>query len=215
MSFKDILKVFKLERELTDDETALLNTLRGMSESERELLAETLGPPVKTKAKSATKRVIEKCAGQLLGNVCDLTRRAAVHKDPRVLGYHEFQPPSSPSKSKRAESLGKAIKSRSGTPSVPRCVACYEIQSHTNHDVENGGHEFTTDLAGRVNAQLAHHEDDNSSSSDDNSEERCTATREGGRTCNLLLDHNVHQMKTAMGYHEFVGTETAVGASGD
>ena len=210
MSFKDILKVFKLERELTDDETALLNTLRGMSESERELLAETLGPAVKAKAKpTATKRVIEHCA---FGN-CGLTRRAAVHKISTTDGYHEFlaqsNVPAQPTKSRHASSLAGAIKKKTGDKE-PRCIACYEIATHSNHDLDNGGHEFTTDLAKRVNAVL-----DGATKPDPDDEERCTATREGGRTCNLLLDHNVHQMKTAMGYHEFVGGETAVGVGGD
>ena len=40
MSYKDVFDVFKREWRLNDDETALLNTLRGMTDTERELLAE-------------------------------------------------------------------------------------------------------------------------------------------------------------------------------
>lgn len=44
MNYRAILKVYSAERRLTDDETAFLNTLRAMNDSERELLVESLSP---------------------------------------------------------------------------------------------------------------------------------------------------------------------------
>lgn len=207
MSYREVLRIFKLERDLSDNETAFLNTLRQMSEGERELLAETLGPPVKSKStKPATKRVIEKCAHFVDGETCGLTRRAMIHQVPTAAGFHEFeqslQSSSSSSKSKRASSLAGAIKK---TDKEPRCVVCHEIRDHAEHDVANGGHEFTTDLAKRMNEVLDRHNLDGGVH-----RMRCTM-----ENCGAYADDNIHHLTTHPTYHEFVGGETAVGAGGD
>jgi len=44
MNLKNVLRTYSLLRSLTDDESALLETLRGMNDAERELLGETLSP---------------------------------------------------------------------------------------------------------------------------------------------------------------------------
>lgn len=53
MNIRNVLKTYSLLRTLSDDETALLNTLRGMNESERELLVTSLSP---TPQKKTTKK---------------------------------------------------------------------------------------------------------------------------------------------------------------
>jgi hypothetical protein len=57
MNLRNVLRTYALLRQLSDDESALLTTLRGMSEGERELLVESLAPtkPVVKKRKSASK----------------------------------------------------------------------------------------------------------------------------------------------------------------
>src|SRR4026207_2537578 len=56
MNLKTVLRTYALLRQLTDDETALLNTLRGMSDSERELLMESLQPGTGTGKKKVGKK---------------------------------------------------------------------------------------------------------------------------------------------------------------
>lgn len=57
MNIRNVLKTYSLLRTLSDDETALLNTLRSMNENERELLVGSLAPtPQKKTAKKATKK---------------------------------------------------------------------------------------------------------------------------------------------------------------
>lgn len=55
MNIRQVLKAFTALRQLTDDESALLETLRGMSETERESLVVALSPE-----KTATKRASRK-----------------------------------------------------------------------------------------------------------------------------------------------------------
>jgi hypothetical protein len=54
MNLKTVLRTYALLRQLTDDETALLNTLRGMSDGERELLVESLSPQKMVKKRKST-----------------------------------------------------------------------------------------------------------------------------------------------------------------
>lgn len=56
MNIRNVLRTYGLLRQLTDDESALLTTLRGMSDSERDLLVESLAPAkAKAKRKAGTK----------------------------------------------------------------------------------------------------------------------------------------------------------------
>lgn len=198
VSIGKILKYARLKSELSADELKLADLLVAITESDRLAIIELWGMKSKPASKPATKRVIEKCASDNLGYDCGLTRRAAIHKDVNVDGYHEFRQPELSSKSKRASLLAGAIKKATGKE--PRCVACFETRDHTEHDVANGGHEFTTDLAGRVNEVLDGHNDDDYSP--------CAK-------CGELSDNNVHHKRTDVDYHEFVGSETAVGVGGD
>lgn len=111
MNFKQVLKAYSLLRQLSDDESALLATLRGMNDSERELLVESLQPEkvaAKKKLGEVLTRKIERC------DACNYTRRAAVHKDVNTDGYHEFMPPKSSSakdekKSARAADMAATL----------------------------------------------------------------------------------------------------------
>lgn len=55
MNYRAVLRVYSLLRQLTDEESALLNTLRNMSESEQELMVETLSPQSKSAKKAGKK----------------------------------------------------------------------------------------------------------------------------------------------------------------
>lgn len=154
MSYRDALKIFNLERQLNNDQKAFLNTLRSMTDSERELLAESLGPPVKTKGSGKSSptptRTFEKC------EVCNWTRRAGCHRDTDFPDYHEFV--SSKPKSKRASSIASAISGTSGrsATSLPdgagdglRALCTFEIGGKVCHGLENDGiHDATMGYSG-------------------------------------------------------------------
>lgn len=107
MNLRNVLRTYVLLRQLTSDESALLETLRGMNDTERELLVESLAPEKAVKKTAATQqRKLEHCAA------CDYTKRATVHKDTSLSDYHQFQ--SSKGKSQRAASLAEQIQRRTG-----------------------------------------------------------------------------------------------------
>lgn len=165
MNLKTVLRTYGLLRQLTDDESALLATLRGMNDGERELLVESLQPEkvaAKKKLGEVLTRKIEKC------DACNYTRRAVVHKDVNhVDGYHEFQPPKSSSakgekKSARAVEMAATLKGRREeqrrvTEDGPRCtyamgdgVPCDDGEHSPTHDKSLGYlnyHEFVTKSA--------------------------------------------------------------------
>lgn len=59
MNIRNVLRTYSLLRQLTDDESALLETLRNATDAEREMLVETLAPQ-----KSTTKRAGKKPASK-------------------------------------------------------------------------------------------------------------------------------------------------------
>lgn len=59
MNIRNVLRTYSLLRQLTDDESALLETLREATDAERELIVETLSPQ-----KSATKRAGKKASSK-------------------------------------------------------------------------------------------------------------------------------------------------------
>lgn len=150
MNWKLVLKIYGNLRQLTDDESALLNTLRAMNDTERELLVESLQPQ-KSAGKKAVKveRKVEHCVA------CDYTKRHAVHKDSTRDDYHEFQPSSSASKkSQRAagikEQLNKNLSQQRVTDNH-KCVyesdgkICLGLEGDAIHDATmgyGGYHEF-------------------------------------------------------------------------
>lgn len=110
MNIRNVLKTYSLLRTLSDDETALLNTLRGMTETERELTIETLSPtPQKKAAKKSSKAGKSSRASSLQAQIqattqkphlgtgpvcqtCSHTEDYEDHFQPSPY-YHEFQPP--------------------------------------------------------------------------------------------------------------------------
>lgn len=55
MNIRNVLKTYSLLRALSDDESALLSTLRAMNDTERELLMESLSPSAKGTKKASKK----------------------------------------------------------------------------------------------------------------------------------------------------------------
>lgn len=146
MSLRQVLTIYNAERQLTDDETALLNTLRRMNDNERELLVKGLAPEKKSKkAETAKKRNLERCS------TCDFTRRAAHHKDDEMVGYHAFESPKRP----RASSLQQQIQGRAKAvaptaDSDPDAVCSYKYDSGMICDTSSGNpvHDPTQGYAG-------------------------------------------------------------------
>ena len=115
MNIKSVLRVYSQLRNLTDDETALLETLRAMSDAERELTVEALQPQkVVKKASKKSSNKSSRASGMaaaIKGNLdqrreasvcvfiyadnshCNQKEDNPVH-DPNggYAGYHEFQP---------------------------------------------------------------------------------------------------------------------------
>src|ERR1041385_8340796 len=108
MNLRNVLKTYSLLRSLTDDETALVETFRTMTDGERELLVQSLAPakPAGKKAakKSATTRTYDHCLH------CGTTKRDSSHKDESSPDYHQFQ--SSQGKSARAAELSDTLRDR-------------------------------------------------------------------------------------------------------
>lgn len=119
MNFRNVLKVFTMMRDFEPDDHALLNTLRGVTEAEREMLVEALGPVKKaTRRRNGTGRGgrsprAASLAGAIAGTAkrtpdmpeaictfqyhdesfCDQGESNLVHdKTAGYAGYHPFQP---------------------------------------------------------------------------------------------------------------------------
>lgn len=140
MNYRDVLRVYKLERQLAPDDVALLNTLREMPDVIRGLFAETLGPPEKVST-GTKQRKVKHCV------VCDRAGRAAIHKDSAREDYHEFQPPPEAAgkktgKSKRAASLASAIKGATTFCDYPDCGLNASSAIHDPNGGYAGYHAF-------------------------------------------------------------------------
>lgn len=83
MNIKSVLRTYSLLRQLSDDETALLETLRAMNDSEREALVETLSPqPVKKAGKKSASKKSSRASGMAQAIKESLDRgRAAIKPD--------------------------------------------------------------------------------------------------------------------------------------
>jgi hypothetical protein len=114
VNLRNVLRAFTLLRQLTDDETALLSTLRSLSENERELLVESLSPQKPATKRKAGKSARAKSLQTVVstarpnkpeipcayvddsGNHCMEVESNPIHD--ATMGYrnhHEFQPPKS------------------------------------------------------------------------------------------------------------------------
>lgn len=146
MNIRNVLKAYSLLRQLSDDETALLTTLRNLNDSEREQLVESLVPTKGTgkgaKKKRSTKSPRATSLQQQIqatkrpalctyimtinGNSepCQGTENDAVHdKDAGYAGYHPFES-SSP-----ARSAAKGSSSKNGSPDTSGASSEVEMES--------------------------------------------------------------------------------------
>lgn len=114
MNIKSVLRVYGQLRTLTNDETALLETLRKFTDSEREAFVEALQPPMTTR--SYQKQGSERCGHtfEISGALCNRMAKNATHYDKNLLDYHKFEPKKvggkSTSKSPRATALESQLK---------------------------------------------------------------------------------------------------------
>lgn len=95
MNLRNVLKTYSLLRTLSDDETALLNTLRGMNESERELLVESLaGKTVKKTTKKSSKSSASKSprASSLQQQIQGRSKAASTNGGPCTFLYPDDAP---------------------------------------------------------------------------------------------------------------------------
>lgn len=124
MNLKNVLRTYVLLRNLTDDESALLETLRGLSEGEREQLVESLSPVKvvgkKRKPRTTTKssraaslaeqiKSTGKASGdkEVICNTCGNYEDFVDHFKPSP-HYHPFTPPSSAASAARKSSANSA-----------------------------------------------------------------------------------------------------------
>lgn len=116
MNLRNVLRAYSLLRQLSDDEAALLETLRAANDNERQLIAEAMGskPPQKKAGKKSAGgggRSVAfaniKCAEVLAdGSVCG--KSFGAHSGYPNSG-HQFKEPTG--RSKRGESLKQQISS--------------------------------------------------------------------------------------------------------
>jgi hypothetical protein len=142
MNLRNVLKTYSLLRSLTDDESALLETLRAMNDSERELLVKSLAPAKATTKKPAKKPATTREYDHCLR--CGTTKRDSSHKDQASPDYHEFQ--SSQGKSARAVKLAEQIKGAGKLKTV--CAFVYADGSACNQSGDNPIHEANGGYAG-------------------------------------------------------------------
>lgn len=77
MNYRLVLKTYTALRQLTDEESALLTTLRNMSESEQELMVETLSPQSKSAKKRGKKSATKSRKASSLANQIQQRPRVA------------------------------------------------------------------------------------------------------------------------------------------
>lgn len=86
MNIRNVLRTYSLLRQLTDDETALLETLRGMNDAERESLVVALQPErVTTKKagkKSASKSSSKSPRAQSLSGAIQRAGKSPANREP-------------------------------------------------------------------------------------------------------------------------------------
>lgn len=103
MNIRNVLKTYANLRQLTNDETALLNTLRALNDSERELVVQSLQPeratkkaskkPSKSKRASLLASAIKSATTFCAQTDCGLNQSSAIHDATAGYGdYHEFVP---------------------------------------------------------------------------------------------------------------------------
>ena len=122
MNIRNVLKTYGMLRQLSDDETALLNTLRGLSDSDREQLVESLAPQAKPKprkkreaksarASSLQQQIANAATGQVNVELCGICGNEAGYQDhfKPSPNYHPFASSSS------ARSAAGGLSSKNGS----------------------------------------------------------------------------------------------------
>lgn len=151
MALKNVLKTYSLLRSLSDNESALLETLRSLNDSEREQLVETMAPT------KAVKKPIPRCVE------CGLAKESITHRDQKQADYHEFRlRKKREAKSSHAQSLSSAIqrvpKGKVEDADIkPRCAfmldgnsgeLCEAVEDDPIHDLTySSSHEFVAETA--------------------------------------------------------------------
>lgn len=122
MNIRNVLKTYSLLRTLSDDESALLTTLRSMNDTERELLVESLSPTKGTGKglKNARKKGDPCTYVYPSGVTCNTMPATTVHVNTNHVDYHRFQSSKSATKSARASSLQQQLQ----TTAKPKADYC-------------------------------------------------------------------------------------------
>lgn len=84
MNIRNVLRTYSLLRQLTDDESALLETLRGLNDAERESLVVALQPEkstTKRTGKKSSKSASKSPRGQSLSNAIQRTPKVRADDD--------------------------------------------------------------------------------------------------------------------------------------
>jgi hypothetical protein len=145
MNLRNVLRAYSLLRQLSDDESALLATLRGMNEGERELLVESLQPETARKKPTAPTRK-GGCAA------CDYTKPSPIHHKTTMTGYHAYQPAKSRRASSMAATLGKNLEAQrlattnddDDSAPAPICDTCGNLADYEDHSKPSPSyHPFT------------------------------------------------------------------------
>jgi hypothetical protein len=170
MNIKLVLATYSKLRQLTDDETALLETLRGLSDSEHEAVVQALAPQ---RAGSQASKQVERCTHTYAsGQPCNGAKRNIVHHNANHIDYHEFT----------AKKAGKSARA--------------------------------SGMAAQLNKSLKAQRQVTGGFADDTDAQRCTTTRDDGKPCGLLPDHNVHHLESAVGYHPFDSSSSVQSVAG-
>lgn len=131
MNIRNILRVYGLLRNFSDGETALLETLRSLTDSDREQMVETLAPAkvaVRKRKSRAKSQRAESLATAIQGRTkpapeprcvfpmsdgipCTDGRHSPIHKENFGNGYHPFQ----------------------SANSEPLCIACGNVADYADH----------------------------------------------------------------------------------
>lgn len=173
MNIKLISKALHTLSLLSDEDVAIVFGLRSASEDERMVLMTALEPNTKPSQKKSSKKTARvppdaRCIGYPPGSVsiCGLLKKDLIHHSRTAAAYHEFIPPQTAGKSKRASGmaaqLNKSLESqRKATANdddddeneYEHCQAdrgegriCYLLPDHNIHHLESamGYHPFVS-----------------------------------------------------------------------
>jgi hypothetical protein len=124
MNLRNVLRTYGLLRQLTDDETALLNTLRAMNDNERELLVQSLQPEKKAVKKTSKKPSTTSgnsrrglpephCAHVDDSGTCGHLKTSVVHDtNSGYIGHHPFVAPTTAPRARNQSSVDAATKAQ-------------------------------------------------------------------------------------------------------